>query len=107
MGYIGHDEYAWVLKETDFSVITENDGFDLDKYPDLILKTGEMSKYEDVPSIFKLLYLFSINIKQSMYCFILTQFRKAIILVTIEFIGSFYTWGTGISIITTPLYLLL
>lgn len=62
---------------------------------------------EEPSSIFKKLYLFSVSIKKSISNIILTQFRKAMILITIEFIGSFYTWGTGLAIITTPLYLVL
>ena len=35
------------------------------------------------------------------------QLRKSFILLTIEFINSFYTWGTGLVIIGSPLHLLL
>ena len=35
------------------------------------------------------------------------QIRKSFILLTIEFINSFYTWGTGLVIIGSPLHLLL
>lgn len=29
LGYIEQDEYAWILKETDFSISTKGDGYDL------------------------------------------------------------------------------
>ena len=35
------------------------------------------------------------------------QFRKSIILMTIEFINNFYTWGTGLVFVSSPLHLLM
>lgn len=83
LGYIEHDEYAWILKETDFSVAREGDGFDLDKYPDMIIKNTGNGSQEEASSVFKKLYLFSVSIKKSINNIVLTQFRKALILITI------------------------
>ena len=37
----------------------------------------------------------------------MTQVSKGVMLAIIEFINSFYTWGTGLTIFGSQLYLLL
>lgn len=86
------------------SISTKGDGHDLEKYSDILINPDSSSTTTD---IIRRLFFYSDAYSYCLKSIITIQFMKAMMLTTIEFINLFYTWGTALVIIGTPLYLIL
>ena len=103
LGYIEHDEYAWILKETHLSMGASAKGHDLLKYLDIELDRSASTTPQTVWSMYEYARIINSNI----CCLVLTQLNKILSLFTIEFIHCFFTWGTGLIVFDHPLFLLM
>jgi hypothetical protein len=90
------------MKECDCAVKGSKLGYDSSKYSDITLSSRSSISFFYLTQLIK---YDAIVVKQGLLSLFLTQIAKFIFYLTIEFINLYYTRGSGLAVIRTPLYL--
>jgi hypothetical protein len=77
-------------------------GYDANKYSDITLSSRSSISFFYITQLIK---YDGVVVKQGLLSLFFTQIAKLVFYLIIEFINLFYTRGTGLAVIRTPLYL--
>lgn len=90
------------MKECDCAVKGSRLGYDSNKYSDINLSSRSSVSFFYLTQLIR---YDAVVIKQGLLSLFFTQVTKIVFYLVIEFINLFYTRGTGLAVIRTPLYL--
>ena len=93
----------YLMKQSAFGVKgNSGSGYDTDKYSDINLTSKSSVSYL---YLLQLLKYDSVIVRQGLLSILFTQFGKYLLYFVVELINLFYTRGTGLSVLKTPLFL--
>lgn len=90
------------MKATDCSIKGSKNGYDAEKYSDITLSSKSSISYLYLTQIIR---YDSVLVRQGVLNILFTQISKFIFYLVIEIINIFYTRGTGLMIIKSPLFM--
>lgn len=102
--YYEKDEYMYLSKQTQCSVAGNSKGFDIDKYSDIDFTSRSSISFLYLLQLIK--YDCQV-LRQGLLSILLTQIGKYTFYFVIELINIFYTKGTALMIIKSPLFLVI
>lgn len=100
--YTEKDEYMFLMKEADCSVKGSRLGYDSGKYSDISFTSKSSISYLYLTQLIR---YDSLMIRQGALSIIFTQISKFMFYLVVEIINIFYTRGTALSIVKSPLYM--
>lgn len=102
--YYEKDEYMYLSKQAQCSVAGSSKGFDTDKYSDINFTSRSSISFLYLLQIIK---YDSEVLRQGLLSILLSQIGKYTFYFVIELINIFYTKGTALMIIKSPLFLVI
>lgn len=94
----------YLSKQAQFSVAGNSRGYDCDKYSDINLTSRSSVSYL---YLLQLIRYDSIVVRQAILSLLLTQIGKYTLYFVIELTNIFFTRGTALMVIKTPLFLVI
>ena len=102
--YTEKDEYMFVMKQVDCAVKGGANGYDADKYSDINLSSNCSMSYL---YLLQMIRYDSIIVRQGGISMLFTHIGKFVFYLVIELINLFYTRGTGLMVLKTPLFVVI